>query len=59
MGGMRLFFKVCGNNAVDREKLMVSTKGISVAPEHKNQIIVDDGMNRKGRIRDSVYRFFS
>ena len=34
---------------------MILAKGILVGPEHENQITMDDGVNRKGRIRGNVY----
>lgn len=38
---------------------MILMKGLLVTPEHENQVTTDDRVNRKGRIRGSVYGFFS
>lgn len=37
---------------------MILMKGLLVTPEHENQVTTDDRVNRKGRIRGSVYGFF-
>lgn len=38
---------------------MILMKGLLVTPEHESQVTTDDRVNRKGRIRGSVYGFFS
>lgn len=45
------------HNAVNREKLMILTKGMLADCKQKTQITID-GVNKKGRVRGNVYSFF-